>query len=55
MAFAAVQRIGALFEIERGINGQSPIKRLAKTRRIIICVVNIAIESLNLLALVSQP
>ncbi|HQT90126.1 MAG TPA: IS66 family transposase, partial [Acidiphilium sp.] len=29
MALAAVQRIDALFEIERGINGQSPTERLA--------------------------
>jgi transposase len=29
MALAAVQRIDALFEIERGINGQSPAERLA--------------------------
>jgi transposase len=29
MALAAVQRIDTLFEIERGINGQSPAERLA--------------------------
>lgn len=29
MALAAVQRIDALFEIERGINGRSPVERQA--------------------------
>lgn len=29
MALAAVQRIDALFEIERGITGQTPAERLA--------------------------
>ncbi|MEB8492542.1 IS66 family transposase, partial [Acidithiobacillus ferriphilus] len=34
MALAAVQRIDALFEIERGINGQLPAERLAARQQL---------------------
>jgi len=34
MALAAVKRIDALFEIERGINGQSPAERLAARQQL---------------------